>query len=370
MADLYEVLEVSRDATQDDIKRAYRRLAREHHPDANPDDPHAEARFKELASAYEVLSDPDKRSKYDRFGTTDGFEMGDPFGGGGLGDIFDAFFGGGGGFGGGRSRGPAGPPRGPDLEVTAMLDFRSAVFGTQTDVTVRTALACDDCGATGAAPGTTAAQCPECMGAGEVRTVRQTVLGQIVSATVCRRCSGAGHIIESPCPTCHGEGRVVLDRTYTVDVPAGVDDGSLLKLSGRGAAGPRGGPSGDLFVKLRVREDERFHRDGDDLVHEIKISMAQGALGAHLELATLDGNEDLVIPKGTQTGREFHLRGRGVPKLNRRGRGDLIVVVTVETPKKVTPDEEDLLRQFAELRGEDVAPADEGFFSKIRTAFS
>ena len=167
MADLYEVLEVSRDATQDDIKRAYRRLAREHHPDANPDDPHAEARFKELASAYEVLSDPDKRAKYDRFGTTDGFDMGDPFGGGGLGDIFDAFFGGGGaGFGGGRSRGPSGPPRGPDLEVTAMLDFRSAVFGTQTDVTVRTALACDDCGATGAAPGTTAAQCPDCMGSG------------------------------------------------------------------------------------------------------------------------------------------------------------------------------------------------------------
>ena len=371
MADLYEILEVSRDASMDEIKRSYRRLARECHPDANPDDPEAEARFKELAAAYEVLSDPEKRGRYDRFGSADGFDLGDPFGSGasGLGDLFDAFFSGGAGpFGGGR-RGPAGPQRGSDLEVVATIDFNDAVFGTQTDVTVRTATSCEDCGGTGAQPGTSPETCADCGGSGEVRMVRQTVLGQIVTATVCRSCGGAGQTIASPCPSCAGEGRLVGDRTYTVDVPQGVDDGSTLRLTGRGAVGPRGGPPGDLYVHLRVTPHPRFAREGDDLVEHLSIGIAQAALGVRLPLETLDGWEDLVVPKGTQSGQSFRLKGRGVPHLGGRRRGDVIVVVDVETPTKLEEEEAELLRQFAALRGEDVAPADEGFFSKVKSAF-
>lgn len=373
MADLYEILEVPRDADLDDIKRAYRRLARECHPDANPDDPHAEARFKELAAAYEVLSDPAKRDRYDRYGSSEGFDLGDPFGSGagGLGDLFDAFFSGGNGpFGSSQRRGPSGPPRGPDLEATATLDFTGAVFGVQTDVTVRTAQRCEACEATGAAPGTAPVECPDCGGLGEVRTVRQTVLGQIVSTAPCRRCGGAGQTIETPCPVCHGDGRLVEDKTYTVDVPQGVDNGSTLRLSGRGAVGPRGGPPGDLYVRILVNPHDRFVREGDDLVEHLSISAAQAALGAHLPLETLDGWEDLLIPKGTQNGRTFRLKGRGVPHLAGRGRGDLVVVANVETPTRLTDEEAELLRRFADLRGEAVAPADEGFFSKIRSAFS
>lgn len=373
MADLYEILEVERDASADDIKRSYRRLARKYHPDANPGDPQAEARFKELAAAYEVLSDPEKRERYDRFGNADGFDLGDPFGSGvgGLGDLFDAFFGAGSPFGGGGApRGPSGPPRGPDLDVRATIDFAGAVFGTQTDVTVRTAVPCEDCGATGAAPGTSPVTCPECSGTGEVRAVRQTVLGQIVSASACRRCGGAGQFIESPCPSCNGDGRLVTDRTYTVDVPPGVDDGSTLRLTGRGAVGPRGGPPGDLYVRLRVSPDDRFVRDGDDLVHRLDITFAQAALGVHVQLETLDGVEELPVPRGTQTGRTFRIRGRGVPHLQGRGRGDLVVVVNVVTPTELTDEEASLLERFATLRGEDVGGVDEGIFSRLRSRFS
>lgn len=370
MADLYEILDVGRDASMDDIKRSYRRLARECHPDANPDDPGAEARFKELSAAYEVLSDPEKRDRYDRYGSVDGFDLGDPFGSGvsGLSDLFDAVFSGGGGFAGGR-RGPTGPPRGSDLEAVATIEFVEGVFGTQTDVTVHTALACDDCGGSGAEPGTSPEVCSECGGSGEVRMVRQTVLGQIITAAPCRRCGGLGQMIASPCGRCRGEGRVATDRTYTVDVPKGVDDGSTLRLTGRGMAGPRGGPAGDLYVHLRVSPHPRFVRQRDDLVERVGIGVAQAALGVHLPLETLDGWEELVVPKGTRTGEEFRFRGRGVPHLGGRGRGDLIVVVDVETPSDLSEEEADLLRRFAELRGEDVAPPEDGFFSKVRSAF-
>lgn len=373
MADLYEILEVDRDASAEDVKRSYRRLARRYHPDANPGDPEAEARFKELAAAYEVLSDPEKRERYDRFGSAEGFDLGDPFGSGagGLGDLFDAFFGGSSPFGGGgRSRGPAGPPRGPDLDVRATIDFHGAVFGAQTDVTVRTAVACEDCEATGAAPGTEPITCDECSGTGEVRVVRQTVLGQIVSASACRRCGGNGQTIESPCPTCAGDGRLVMDKTYTVDVPPGVDDGSTLRLTGRGAVGPRGGPPGDLYVRLRVTPDERFVREGDDLVHRLDISMAQAALGVHVELETLDGPEELDVPRGTQTGRTFRLRGRGVPHLQGRGRGDLVVVVNVVIPTDLGEEEAALLERYAALRGEQVGGVEDGLFSRLRSRFS
>lgn len=371
-ADYYELLEVSRNATAEELKKAYRRLAREYHPDANPDDAEAEANFKELAKAYETLSDPERRARYDRYGPDDSINIGDPFGNGGaggLGDLFDAFFGASGSPFGGRARGPAGPPRGPDLEAVAQLAFTDAVFGCQHEVSVKTAVTCDDCGGSGAAEGTTAATCTDCSGTGEVRSVRQTMLGQIVSATVCRTCSGQGQVVANPCPTCNGEGRNVTDKKYTVDIPAGVDSGSTLRLTGRGAVGPRGGSAGDLYVKVAVRPHERFVRQGSDLLHELTLTMTQAALGHHISYETLDGDEDLVIPKGTQTGRVFKLRGRGVPHLASRGRGDLLVKVIVATPTDLRPEEAELLERFADLRGEDVRPADGGLLSRIRSAF-
>jgi molecular chaperone DnaJ len=372
--DLYDVLGVDRGATPDEIKRAYRTLARKLHPDANPDDPSAETRFKEVALAYEVLSDPEKRRRYDTFGmqgvSGSGSAGEDPFGfggGGGLGDIFEAFFGGQSPFGGGR--GPAGPPRGADLEVVADLSFEEAVFGCRHQVEVRTAVACETCSGSGAAPGSRASRCGECSGAGQVRRVRQSFLGQMVSTSVCPRCNGAGELIDEPCADCSGEGRRLEDRAYTVDIPAGVDTGSTLRLTGRGAAGPRGGPAGDLYVHVRAAAHDRFRRDGIDLRCDLPITFTQATLGAHLRFETLDGGEDLVIPRGTPTGREFHLKGRGVPHLERRIRGDLIVRVEVEVPGDLDAEQEELLRRFAELRGDDVAPADSGFFARIRSAF-
>ncbi len=367
MADYYELLEVSRQASADEIKRAYRRLARQLHPDTNPD-PTASERFKEIAQAYEVLSDPEKRQRYDRFGP-DGVNVGaGGFAGGGINDIFDAFFGGGSPFGGG-TRGPSGPPRGPDLEVAVDLRFEDAVFGIQQPVEVRTAVACGACEASGAAPGTQPISCLECAGSGQVQRVRQSFLGQMVTNSVCPRCSGQGRVISDPCAECRGEGRKVEERTYTVDVPAGVDTGSTLRLTGRGAAGPRGGASGDLYVHIRVQPHARFTREGADLHCDLPISFAQAALGVHLKFDTLDGTEDLVIPRGTPSGHAFRLRGRGVPHLERRSRGDLIVRVRVQVPDDLTPDQEELLRQFAEQRGDEVAPPDAGFLSRIRSAF-
>ncbi len=370
MADHYELLGVSRDATAEDIKRAYRRLARQLHPDANPGDAAAEARFKEVAVAYETLSDPERRRHYDLFGEAGAAAgAGSPFGaGGGLNDLFDMFFGGS-PFGGGQA-GPAGPPRGVDLEAVIDLDFEQAVFGVQVPVTINTAVPCADCEATGAAPGTVPETCPDCQGSGQVRHVRQSILGQMVTAGQCPRCGGLGQTIPRPCPACRGEGRILQPQTYTVDVPAGIDTGSTLRLTGRGAAGPRGGGTGDLYVHVRVSPHERFERQGYDLVHELHLPMTQAALGAHLSFLTLDGEEDLVIPKATQTGRVFRLRHRGVPHLEGRGRGDLLVQVVVDTPTDLDADEAELLRQLADRRGEVVAPADQGFFSRIRSAFS
>lgn len=368
--DYYELLEVERNASSDEIKRAYRIQARRWHPDANPDDPAAEARFKEIATAYEVLSDDDRRRHYDRFGA-DGPQGGDPFGGfggGGLGDIFDAFFGGSmGGMGGAGPR--SGRSSGPDLEVAVDIPFESAVFGAQQEVTVRTAVACGDCEASGAAPGSHAETCSQCGGAGQVRQVRQSILGQMVTAVPCPVCRGTGQVIPHPCPTCNGEGREVVEKTYTVDIPAGVDTGSTLRLSGFGAVGPRGGAAGDLYVQVRVQPHPRFQRDGDDLVHLLHLPFTQAALGAAISFETLDGSEDLVIPRGTQTGRVFRLRGRGVPHVRGRGRGDLRVQVVVDTPTELEPEVEEALRQIAAVRGEEVAPAERGFFSRIKSAF-
>ena len=374
MADYYELLDVRRDASADEIKKAYRVKARQYHPDANPGDASAEEKFKQVAQAYEVLSDSDSRARYDRFGEAGvsgagGGGGGDFFGGGGggLGDIFESFFGGS-PF--GQQRGPAGPPRGQDLEVVLNLSFEQAVFGANIPVSGRAFLACSDCSGSGAGSGTQPVKCSECNGMGQVQRIRQSLLGQMVSMQACHRCRGFGQIIATPCVTCSGEGRVITEKTFHVDVPAGVDSSSILLMRGAGAIGERGGPAGDLTIRFRVKPHEMYERDGVNLITEVEISIAQATLGVSLELETLDGEETLLIPAGTQPGRQFVLKKRGVPRLQSTGRGDLIAVVKVVVPTKLSDDESDLLRTFAEKRGEDVAPADKSFFSRIKSAFS
>lgn len=375
MADYYELLGVPRSATSDEMKKAYRRLARELHPDANPGDAAAEDKFKQVARAYEVLSDPEQRARYDRFGEqgvggAGGHNMGDMFGGGGgLGDLFDAFFGGNSPFGGaGGGRGPAGPPRGQDLEVVADVAFEQAVFGATVPVTLRTALRCDDCGGSGAGGGTKPVTCSECNGRGQVQRVRQSMLGQMVTSSACQKCGGLGQVIVTPCVKCNGDGRIVTEKTYQVDVPAGVDTGSTLRLTGRGAVGPRGGGTGDLYVHIRVAPHERYERENDDLVTDLPVSIAQASLGAKFLLPTLDGDEEILVPAGTQPGREFVLRQRGVPRLQGRGRGDLRVRVVVQVPTKLTEFETELLKKLAESRGEELH-SEGGLFSRIKSAF-
>ena len=377
-SDFYAVLGVARGASDEDIKRAYRKLAREYHPDQNPDDANAEERLKELQLAYEVLKDPEKRERYDRFGV-DGLRAGaggagDPFAGfgqmGGLGDLFEAFFGGGGGGGifGGGAGATRGPRRGNDAEARLDLEFTEAVFGVQTELRVRLAVPCATCDATGAKPGTAPTTCATCGGAGEIRRVRQSILGQMVTASPCGRCGGSGQEIASPCTDCRGEGRKTEERTYTVDVPAGVDNGNTLRLTGRGHAGGRGAPAGDLFVHLRVRPHPQFTRDGINLVHDLHIPMTQATLGAEVAYETLDGAEELTIPHGTQSGRLITLRGRGVPRVDGRGRGDLVVRLVVDTPADLSREQEELLRQLAAARGEAVAAPKAGLFSRLRSA--
>ncbi len=377
MADFYELLGVARSASAAEIKSAYRTRARELHPDANPDDPDAEARFKEVARAYQVLSDDQMRQRYDQFGEAGvggggaGGPGADDIFGGGLGDIFDAFFGGSGSpFGGGGQRGPSGPPRGQDLEVVADLTLEQAVFGDEITVELKLPTRCDECEGSGAATGTHPVTCDACGGSGQVQRVRQSLLGQMVTASPCGRCGGLGQRIETPCPRCHGQGRVTVDTTYQVDVPAGVDTGSTLRLTGRGAAGPRGGASGDLYVHLRVAPHDRFVRDGNNLVTTVEVSFAQAALGTSLSLTTLDGDEDLVVPAGTQPGREFVLRQRGVPHLQGRGRGDLIARLQVDIPTELSDAEVELLTTYAQGRGEEVGGGKEGLFSRIKSAFT
>ena len=371
MEDFYELLGVPRTASDDEIKRAYRQKARELHPDTNPD-PAAEEEFKKVTLAYEVLRDPERRQRYDAFGPeglrgtgAGGGPGANPFADFGLGDLFDAFFGQ--NFGGGRSR--TGPVAGADMEIVADLEFEEAVFGVKHEVTLRAPVTCATCDGRGAAPGTDPVTCTQCGGSGEIRRVRQSILGQMVTASPCARCGGLGQEIPTPCPDCRGDGRRTEERSYSVEVPPGVDTGTTLRLAGRGAAGPRGGPSGDLYVHIRVQRHDRFTREGFNLIHEMHVPMTQAALGAHIPFETLDGQEDLVITAGTQSGREFRLRGRGVPHLEGRGRGDLVVRVLVDTPTHLSRADEELLRSLAEQRGEDVAPEDTGFFSKIRSAF-
>ncbi len=370
MSDFYELLGVDRGASADEIKKAYRKKARQYHPDANPDDPEAEALFKQCAEAYEVLSDDNKRSNYDRFGSAGGpggMGGGDPFGGGGLGDLFDAFFNMNGGSAGGR----AAQNRGVDLEVVAELDLEDTVRGAAKDVSVRTAVVCETCDATGAAPGAEVETCGQCNGVGQVRQVRQSILGQMVTTTACPSCGGEGQTVTKPCPQCAGEGRKVEERTYSVDIPAGVAHGSTLRLTGRGAVGARGGAPGDLYVEVRVRRHPVFTRDGDTLLAELRVAMTQAALGATVEFETIDGPVDVKIPAGSQTGRVFTISDGGVPRLRGRGRGDLRLSLVVDTPTDLSETDVALLRQLADGRGEAVAePGEGGLFSKIKSAFN
>jgi molecular chaperone DnaJ len=372
--DYYALLGVSSSASSDEIKRAFRKRARDLHPDTNPD-PGAEERFKQVARAYEVLSDPERRRRYDMFGPEEprgGGGPSDPFSsmsGAGFGDIFDAFFGSGSPFGGGRSRGPSGPVRGSDMEVALDLEFDEAVFGVDRDITLRVPVTCSQCSGSGARPGTSPVTCRDCGGAGQVRRVRQSILGQVVTATPCPRCGGSGQAVEDPCPSCRGDGRRTEERSWTVHMPAGVDVGTTLRLSGRGAAGPRGGPAGDLYVHLRVARSDRFERAGVDLRTDHHLPVTAAALGATVLVETLDGDEEVVVAPGTQTGTMVRLRQKGVPVVEGRGRGDLLVTLVVDTPTELTPVEEDLLRRLAEERGDEVAPPGQGLFSRLRSAF-
>jgi len=368
--DFYALIGVSSNASAEDIKRAYRKRARELHPDANPDNPEAEEKFKEVSRAYEVLSDPDTRARYDRFGEagiSGGAGQSDPFGGGGFGDIFEAFFGGG-GFGGQGQQ--SGPPRGQDLEVTARITLEDVLNGAQVTVQVNTAVSCEQCSGSGAGAGTEPVQCTQCDGMGQVRRVRQSMLGQMVTTGPCGRCAGMGEIIVTPCSTCSGDGRVMSKESYTVDVPAGIRSGQTLRLSDRGAVGARGGPPGDLYVHVAVAQHSDFERVDDDLVYTLSLTIAQATLGVHTVLQALDGELDLVVPSGTQHGKQFVARGRGVPHLQGRGRGNLIVRVGVVVPTSLSQEQEQLLRQLAEISGEQVAPPDKSLFSKIKSAFT
>ena len=365
--DFYELLGVGRSASQDDIKKSYRRLARELHPDANPNDAAAESRFKQVAEAYEVLSDPQKRARYDRFGSSGSSSasgFGDPFGTTGLGDLFDAFFNAG-------ARADTGPKRGVDLEVVARLTLEEAVSGIEKQVSVRTAVACDTCQATGARPGSDVARCDGCGGTGQIRQVRHSILGQMVSTSTCPRCAGEGVQIASPCHDCAGEGRRVEEQTYNVDIPAGVGEGSTLRLTGRGAVGPRGGGAGDLYVHLQVEPHPIFVRDGDDLQAPLHVAMTQAALGANVEFNAIDGRVNIDIPSGVQTGKRYRIRDKGVPRLRGRGRGDLLLTVVVDTPTDLSVEQEELLRLLAKERQEEVKePGEEGFLGRIKSRFS
>jgi molecular chaperone DnaJ len=350
-SDYYEVLGVARDADPEEIKKAFRRLARASHPDANPDDPTAESRFREVAEAYEVLSDPQRRQSYDR---GDRVDIGDLFSNlGTFDDLLRSVFGDSGLFGGTRRQ--AGQ-RGRDVLVPVEIDLTDAAFGTNSSVEFRAAVTCDTCSGNGAAPGTDPETCANCSGAGSVRVARRTMFGSMMSIAPCDRCSGTGEIIPDPCHDCRGRGVVESERSANVEIPSGVSDGTRLRITGQGEAGARGTAAGDLYVEIRVRPDSRFERDGINLHHPLRVGLAQAALGFEAVVPLLDGGEtELNIPAGTQPGTVFRLAGEGVPRLGRRGRGDLLVHVDLVVPTRLDSEQESSLRAYAELTGEAVA---------------
>ncbi|MCM3635487.1 MULTISPECIES: molecular chaperone DnaJ [Paenibacillus] len=367
--DYYEVLGVSKDASGDDIKKAYRKLARQYHPDVNKA-ADAEDKFKEVKEAYDVLSDDGKRDTYDRYGHIDPNQgMGGAGGAdfGGFGDIFDMFFGGG-----GRQRDPNAPQRGKDLQYTMTIEFVEAAFGKETEVTIPREENCDTCRGTGAKPGTSPKVCSTCHGSGQQEVVQNTPFGRIANRRVCQSCRGTGKMITDKCGTCHGNGRLRKQRRIKVNIPAGVDDGQQIRISGEGEGGKNGGPAGDLYIVLRVKSHEFFDREGDDIYVEVPITFAQAALGDDIEVPTLTERVRMKIPAGTQTGKYFRLKGKGVPKLRGGGNGDQHVKVTVVTPTNLTEEQKDLLRQLGGLGNQAVAATEEhheSIFERMKKAF-
>jgi molecular chaperone DnaJ len=370
--DYYTILGVPRTASDGDVKRAFRKLAQQWHPDVNRDSG-ADERFKEINEAYQVLSDPQRRQAYDLFGhagTNAGADGFGPFGGvHGFGDLFDAFFG---GAGAGTATRHGRPPPGADLRYDLRLTFAESISGAEKEIEFTARARCDACSGSGAAAGTSPTTCSTCGGSGEVRTVRSTMLGQMVSVAPCARCAGMGRTIETPCPTCRGDGRTERRRKLRVAIPAGIDDGHQVRLSGEGEAGPRGGPAGNLYVVAHVAAHPRLKRQDAELYLDLPISLAQAALGAKVTVPTADGEEAIEIKPGTQPGTEIRLRGRGVPHLRRPGaRGDLHVMIEVAVPTKLTKRQRELLVEFAAESGESVHDRPEkGLLDKVKDAIS
>ena len=371
--DYYEVLGVSKGASEDEIKKAYKKLARKYHPDMNPGDKEAEEKFKEVNEANEVLSDPEKKARYDQFGFAGvdpnygagaggaggfggGFDFGD------LGDIFGSFFGG--GFGGGQRRNPNAPQRGESIRASVSVSFTDAAFGCEKSVTLERSEMCGTCKGNGCAPGTTPEVCPDCHGTGTVQVRRQTPMGVFASNGPCRKCGGTGRLIHQPCPDCRGGGTVRKRKTIQVTIPAGIDHGQTISLRGQGNAGKNGGPAGDLLITVMVQPHDLFRRDGVDVFCEAPITFTQAVLGAELEIPTIDGKVKYSIPEGTQTGTVFRLKGKGIPVLNGRGRGDQYVTVTIETPRNLNKEQKEALRKFSETVGENNYEKRKSFFKK------
>jgi len=369
--DPYHVLGVSRDADETEIKKAFRKLARQLHPDVNAHDPDAEDKFKEAAEAYEILSDPERRAIYDRHGH-EGLRsggMGPNFEGfGSISDLFDAFFGSGlGGFGPGARTGPV---QGGDIAVTAEIDLAQAAAGTELELSFEAVDTCERCHGNGAEPGTRIVTCDRCGGAGLLQAVSRSPFGQVVRQVACDVCGGDGRIPEMPCERCEGRGREVRRRTLAVDVPAGIADGQRIRLSGRGHAGERGGPAGDLYVRVHVLPNERFVRDGDDLVTVLDVSAPSAALGTRLEVPTVDGAVEVELPAGTQPGETLTVKGHGMPVLRRPGRrGNLRVVVNVVIPRRLNGEQRELMERLADTMGPDDHRSGESVLGKLKRLF-
>lgn len=367
--DYYEVLGVGKDASADDIKKSYRKLARQYHPDVNKA-ADAEAKFKEVKEAYDVLSDDGKRSTYDRYGHVDPNQgMGGAGGAdfGGFGDIFDMFFGGGGG-----RRDPNAPQRGNDLQYSMTIEFKEAVFGKETEITIPRTESCDHCHGSGAKPGTRPETCSTCRGSGQQEVVQNTPFGRMVNRRACTSCNGTGSMIREKCGTCYGAGKVKKQRRIKINIPAGVDDGAQIRMSGEGEGGLRGGPAGDLYIVIRVKSHEFFEREGDDIYCEVPLTFVQAALGDEIEIPTLTEKVKLKVSAGTQTGTYFRLKGKGVPKLRGYGTGDQHVKVTIVTPTNLTEEQKELLRQFGGLSGESTNEQNEhheSIFERMKKAF-